>query len=69
MVTLVLSMTEPGESQRIERSGIKEHCIHRKERAAISNVMQRCVKECEESELSHQITVHRILSMLTCLWE
>lgn len=69
MVTLVSSMTEPGESQCTEWSGIKEHCIHRNERAAISNVMQRCVKECEESELSHQITAHRILSTLTCLWE
>jgi hypothetical protein len=45
-------MAEPAESE----SGTRKHFIHSKERNFISNVIQGCVKECEEGKLLYPVT-------------
>jgi hypothetical protein len=49
-------MAKPGESEAAGPSGTRKHYIHSKERNVISNVIQGCVKECEEGKLLHPIT-------------
>jgi hypothetical protein len=45
-------MTELGESE----PGTRKHYIHSKEQNVISNIIQGCVKECEEGKLLYPIT-------------
>jgi hypothetical protein len=47
-------MAEPGEPEAAGPS--RKHCIHSKERNVINNVIQGCVKECEEGKLLYPIT-------------
>jgi hypothetical protein len=49
-------MAEPGELEATGPSGTRKYYIRSKERNITSNVIQGCVKECEEGKLLYPIT-------------
>jgi hypothetical protein len=61
-------MAEPGESEAAGTSGTRKNYIHSKERNAISNVIQGCVKQCEEDKVLYPITATiKKASFYTCV--